>query len=164
MSAERRLRELGIGLPPPRPASANFVRAKQVGNILYVSGHGPSRQDGSRVTGKVGSDLTLDEGYQAARLAGVGILSTVRHALGSLDRVRQVIKVFGVVNSAPGFDQQADVLDGFSDLMVEVFGEGGRHARTTIGVAELPRGISVDVEVVVEVESPSEEGSRGNPD
>jgi len=76
----------------------------------------------------------------------------------------QVIKVFGVVNSAPGFDQQADVLDGFSDLMVEVFGEGGRHARTTIGVAELPRGISVDVEVVVEVESPSEEGSRGNPD
>jgi enamine deaminase RidA (YjgF/YER057c/UK114 family) len=151
-------------LPPLRPASANFVRAKQVGNILYVSGHGPSRQDGSRVTGKVGSDLTLDEGYQAARLAGVGILSTVRHALGSLDRVRQVIKVFGVVNSAPGFDQQADVLDGFSDLMVEVFGEGGRHARTTIGVAELPRGISVDVEVVVEVESPSEEGRRGNPD
>jgi len=101
---------------------------------------------GSRVTGKVGSDLTLDEGYQAARLAGVGILSTVRHVLGSLDRVRQVIKVFGVVNSAPGFAQQADVLDGFSDLMVEVFGEGGRHARTTIGVAELPRGISVDVE------------------
>jgi len=154
MSAERRLGELGIDLPPPRPASANFVRTKQVGNILYVSGHGPSRQDGSRVTGKVGSDLTLDEGYQAARLVGIGILSTVRNALGSLDRVRQVVKAFGMVNSAPGFDQQADVLNGFSNLMVEVFGEGGRHARTAVGVSELPRGISVDVEVVIEVESP----------
>jgi len=154
VSAERRLRELGIDLPPPRPASANFVRAKQAGNILYVSGHGPSRQDGSRVTGKVGSDLSLDEGYVAARLVGIGILSTVRHALGSLDRVCQVVKVFGMVNSAPGFDQQAQVLNGFSDLMIEVFGEGGRHARTTVGVAELPRGISVDVEVVIEVEPP----------
>src|SRR4029453_8754695 len=154
MSAERRLRELGIDLPPPRTASANFVRAKEVGNISSVSGHGPSRQDGSRVTGKVGSDLTLDEGYQAARLVGIGILATVRDALGSLDRVRQIVKVFGMVNSATGFDQQADVLNGFSDLMVEVFGEGGRHARTTVGVAELPRGISVDVEVVIEVESP----------
>jgi len=154
MSAERRLGELGIDLPPARPASANFVRAKQVGNILYVSGHGPSRQDGSRVTGKVGSDLTLDEGYQAARLVGIGILATVRDALGSLDRVRQIVKVFGMVNSATGFDQQADVLNGFSDLMVAVFGEGGRHARTAVGVAALPRGISVDVEVVIEVESP----------
>jgi enamine deaminase RidA (YjgF/YER057c/UK114 family) len=153
MSAERRLGELGIDLPPPRLASANFVRAKQVGNILYVSGHGPSRQDGSRVTGKVGSDLTLDEGYQAARLVAIGILATVRDALGSLDRVRQVVKVFGMVNSATGFDQQADMLNGFSDLMVAVFGEGGRHARTAVGVAELPRGISVDVEVVIEVES-----------
>ena len=154
MSAERRLRELGIDLPPPSPASANFVRTKQVGNILYVSGHGPSRRDGSRVVGKVGSDLSLDEGYEAARLVGIGILSTVRSALGSLDRVRQVVKAFGMVNSAPGFDQQAEVLNGFSDLMIEVFGEGGRHARTTVGVAELPRGISVDVEVVIEVESP----------
>jgi enamine deaminase RidA (YjgF/YER057c/UK114 family) len=154
MSAERRLGELGIDLPPPRPASANFVRAKQVGNLLYVSGHGPSRQDGSRVTGKVGSDLTLDEGYQAARLVGIGILATIRDALGSLDRVRQIVKVFGMVNSATGFDQQADVLNGFSDLLVAVFGEGGRHARTAVGVAELPRGISVDVEVVIEVESP----------
>ena len=108
MSAERRLGELGIDLPPPRQASANFVRTKQVGNILYVSGQGPSRQDGSRVTVKVGSDLTLDEGYRAARLVGIGILSTVRDA----------------------------------------------HARTAVGVPELPRGISVDVEVVIEVESP----------
>jgi enamine deaminase RidA (YjgF/YER057c/UK114 family) len=106
------------------------------------------------VTGKVGSNLTLDEGHQAARLVGIGLLSTVRHALGSLDRVRQVVKVFGMINSAPGFDQQANVLNGFSDLMVAVFGEDGRHARTTVGVAELPRGISVDVEVIIEVESP----------
>lgn len=106
------------------------------------------------MTGKVGSDLTLDEGYQAARLVGIGILSTVRNALGSPDRVRQVVKVFGMVNSAPGFDQQANVLNGFSDLMVAVFGEDGRHPRTAVGVAELPRGISVDVDVVIEVKSP----------
>src|SRR5262245_12149258 len=153
MNAERRLRDLGIDLLPPRPASANFVRAKQVGNVLYVSGHGPSRPDGGRVTGKVGRELTLDEGYEAARLVGLAVLSTVRNALGSLNRVRQIVKAFGMVNSAPGFDQQADVLDGFSDLMVEVFGEAGRHSRTAIGVTELPRGICVDVEVIIEVES-----------
>jgi len=153
-SAEKRLQELKIQLPAAPKPVAKYKPAVQVGNILYVSGHGPSRQDGSRVTGKLGSDMTPDEGYQAARLVGIGILSTVRNALGSLDRVRQVVKVFGMVNSAPGFDQQADVLNGFSDLMVAVFGEDGCHARTAVGVAELPRGISVDVEVVIEVESP----------
>ena len=106
------------------------------------------------MTGKVGSDLTLDEGYEAARLVGIGILSTVRNALGSLDRVRQIVKAFGMVNSAPGFEQQAQVLNGFSDLMIEVFGEAGRHARTAVGVAELPRGIAIDVEAVIEVEPP----------
>ena len=152
MSAEDRLAELGITLPPARPPSANFVRAKRVGNLLYVAGHGPAREDGTRITGKVGSDLTLDEGYEAARLAGLGILATVRAILGSLDHVRQVVKVFGMVNSAPGFDQQAEVMNGFSDLMVEVFGDEGRHARTAVGMVELPRGIAVDVEVILEVD------------
>jgi enamine deaminase RidA (YjgF/YER057c/UK114 family) len=152
MSAEDRLAELGITLPPACLASANFVRAKRVGNLLYVAGHGPAREDGTRITGKVGADLTLEEGYDAARLAGLGILATVRAAVGNLDRVRQVIKAFGVVNSAPGFDQQAEVMNGFSDLMVEVFGEEGRHARTTLGVTELPRGIAVDIEAVLEVD------------
>jgi len=152
MSAEGRLTELGFALPPARPPSANFVRAKRVGNLLYVAGHGPAREDGTRITGKVGSDLTLEEGYEAARLAGLGILATVRAALGSLDHVRQVVKVFGMVNSAPGFDRQADVMNGFSDLMVEVFGDDGRHARTVVGMGELPRGIAVDVEVILEVD------------
>jgi enamine deaminase RidA (YjgF/YER057c/UK114 family) len=152
MSAEDRLAELGITLPPACLASANFVRAKRVGNLLYVAGHGPAREDGTRITGKVGADLTLEEGYDAARLAGLGILATVRAAVGNLDRVRQVIKAFGVVKSAPGFDQQAEVMNGFSDLMVEVFGEEGRHARTTLGVTELPRGIAVDIEAVLEVD------------
>ena len=150
--ADRRLTELGITLPPARPPSANFVRAKRVGNLLYVAGQGPAREDGSRITGKVGSDLTLDEGYEAARLAGLGILATVRAILGSLDHVRQVVKAFGMVNSAPGFDQQADVMNGFSDLMVEVFGDEGRHARTAVGMVELPRGIAVDVEAILEVD------------
>lgn len=120
---------------PPRPASANLIRirAKQGGNILYVSGHDPSRQDGSRVTGKVGSELTLDQGYQAARLVGIGILSTVRNALGSLDRVvRQVVKVFGMVNSAPGFTSRpmrsADV-GRYRDHLVRRPGRSARRNR-----------------------------------
>jgi enamine deaminase RidA (YjgF/YER057c/UK114 family) len=152
MSAEGRLVELGIILPAARPPSGNFVRAKQVGNLLYVAGHGPAREDGTRITGKVGADVTLEEGYQAARWAGLGILATVRAAVGTLDRVRQVVKANGMVNSAPGFDQQAEVMNGFSDLMVQVFGDQGRHARTTVGMAELPRGIAVDVEVILEVD------------
>jgi enamine deaminase RidA (YjgF/YER057c/UK114 family) len=153
MKAEGRLIERGITLPMARPPSANFVRAKQVGNLLYVAGHGPAREDGTRITGKVGSDLTLEEGYEAARLAGLGILATVRATLGTLDHVRQVVKAFGMVNSAPGFDQQADVINGFSDLMVEVFGHEGRHARTAVGMVELPRGIAVDVEAIFEVDT-----------
>jgi enamine deaminase RidA (YjgF/YER057c/UK114 family) len=151
-SAEDRLTELGITLPPARPPSANFVRAKRVGNLLYVAGHGPAREDGTRITGRVGTDLTLEEGYIAARLAGLGILATVRAAVGSLDRVRQVVKVFGMVNSAVGLDRQAEVMNGFSDLMVEVFGDEGRHARTVVGVGELPRGIAVDIEAILEID------------
>lgn len=113
--------------------------------------HGPAREDGTRITGKVGSDLTLEEGYQAARLAGLGILATVRATLGSLDRVRQIVKAFGMVNSAPGFDQQAEVMNGFSVLMIEVFGDDGRQARTAVGMVELPQGAVIDVEVILEV-------------
>lgn len=153
MSAEDRLKELGIELPPAAQPVANYVPAKRVGSLLFVAGHGPARdKQGVRPTGKVGRELTIEEGYQAARSAGLSILATLRAELGSLDRVRQVVKVLGMVNCAPGFDQTPPVINGFSDLFVEVFGEAGRHARSAVGMAELPASIPVEIEIVVEVE------------
>lgn len=143
--------ELGIELPPVPPPVANFIRARQVGDLLFVSGHGPVRADGSRTVGKVGSDLGVEEAKAAARLTGLNMLASVREHLGSLDRVKTVVKVLGMVNSAPGFDRQPAVMDGFSDLMVEVFGDDGRHARSAVGMAELPFGIPVEVEMIVQV-------------
>jgi enamine deaminase RidA (YjgF/YER057c/UK114 family) len=136
-------------VPPP---VANFIRTRQVGSLLFVSGHGPVRLDGSRVVGKVGSDLDMDEARAAARLTGVNLLASARAHLGSLDRVKCVVKVLGMVNSGPGFDRQPQVVDGFSDLMVEVFGEQGRHARSAVGMAELPFGIPIEIEMILEVD------------
>ena len=155
MGAEERLSELGIELPPVPPAIANFVRTRRVGNVLYVSGHGPVHPDGSRDRGKVGSDLDVGQAQVSARLTGLNMLATVRQALGSLDRVEQIVKVLGMVHSAPGFGRQPEVIDGFSDLMVEVFGEDGRHARSAVGMAELPFGIPVEIEMIVEVREDS---------
>lgn len=153
MSAEDRLKELGIELPAVAQPVANYVPAKRVGSLLFVAGHGPARdRTGVRPIGKVGRDLTIEEGYQAARLAGLAILATLKAELGSLDRVRQIVKVLGMVNCAPGFDQTPQVINGFSDLFVEVFGEPGRHARAAVGMAELPSSIPVEIEIVVEVE------------
>lgn len=151
MTAEERLAQSGIELPPVPPAIANFVRTRRVGNVLYVSGHGPVHPDGTRDHGKVGSDLDVEQAKLSARLTGLNMLATVRQALGSLDRVKQVVKVLGMVHSAPGFGRQPEVIDGFSDLMVEVFGEDGRHARSAVGMAELPFGIPVEIEMIVEV-------------
>lgn len=153
MSAEERLQELGIELPPPPEPMANYVRAKQVGNLLFVAGHGPARSaDGTRFTGKVGRELTLEEGYQAARLTGLNLLASVRAELGSLDKVVQIVKVLGMVNCAPGFDQTPRVINGCSDLFVEIFGPAmGSHARAAVGMAELPNTIPVEIEMVVEV-------------
>jgi enamine deaminase RidA (YjgF/YER057c/UK114 family) len=154
MGAEARLKELGITLPQPGDPVANYVRAKRIGNTLYVAGHGPAADaNGTRPRGKVGGDLSLDEGYQAARLVGVNLLASVRAELGSLDRVKQIVKVLGMVNCAPGFDQTPRVINGCSDLFVEVFGEeAGRHARSAVGMAELPNTIPVEIEMIVEVE------------
>ncbi len=151
VEAEARLEELHIELPPVAPPVANFVRARQVGSTLYLSGHGPVRADGSRIVGKVGAAMAVEEAKAAARVTGLSMLATMRQHLGSLDRVKMVVKVLGMVNSAPGFDRQPEVVDGFSDLMVEVFGEEGRHTRSAVGMAELPFGIPVEVEMVVEV-------------
>ncbi len=153
MSAEARLSELGLELPVAAQGSSNRAAAVVTGSLLYTSGHGPApRADGSILSGKVGRDLTLEEGYEAGRLTGLALLGTVRAELGSLDRVVQVVKVLGMVNVAPGFNQTSGVVDGFSDLMVEVFGpDRGRHARSAVGMAELPLDFPVEIEAVIEI-------------
>jgi len=154
MAAESRLKEKNITLPTPNTPVANYVGAVRAGNLLFVSGHGPLRTDGKpAVRGKVGRELSVEQGYQVAREVGLNLLATTRASLGSLDKVKRVVKVLGVVNSADGFGDQPKVINGFSDLMVEVFGEAiGKHARSAVGMAELPMGIPVEIEMVLEVE------------
>ena len=153
MSAEQRLQELGLELPATAEPTATYVMAKRVGNLLFVAGHGPTRDaQGHRPTGKIGRDLTLEEGYDAARRVGLNLLATLRAELGSLDRVVQIVKLLGMVNCAPGFNQTPRVINGCSDLLVEVFGpQAGAHARSAVGMAELPNDIPVEIEMIVEV-------------
>jgi enamine deaminase RidA (YjgF/YER057c/UK114 family) len=144
---------LKLELPPPPSPVANYVPAVQVGNMLYVSGTGSRRADGTPFQGKVGRDLTRDQGYEAARLAGLRVLSTVRNTLGSLDRVVRLVKVLGMVNAAPDYGEQPAVVNGFSDLMVEVFGDdAGKAARSAVGMGSLPSNLTVEVEAIFEVE------------
>jgi enamine deaminase RidA (YjgF/YER057c/UK114 family) len=150
---EERLRALGLELPALSPPRGHYVRARRHGSLLYLAGHGPAPDDdGRRPSGKVGSILTLEEGYAAARGAGLALLATMAAELGELSRVTAVLRVFGMVNGAPGFVATPKVIDGCSDLLVEVFGEEvGRHVRSAIGVAELPWDMPVEVEAVVAV-------------
>jgi enamine deaminase RidA (YjgF/YER057c/UK114 family) len=149
--AEARLKELNIPLPPDSVPAANFVNAVQTGKLLFLSGNTPGGQ--WPLKGKVGKDLTVEQGYQSARQAGLIMLGKIRTALGSLDRVKRIVKVLGMVNSADGFSDQPRVVNGFSDLMVEVFGEAiGKHARSAVGMAGLPGNAAVEVEMIVEVE------------
>jgi enamine deaminase RidA (YjgF/YER057c/UK114 family) len=153
MSAEARIKEIGLALPPPPEPGGNYVPGVRVGNLLFLSGHGPGRVDGvPSARGKVGRDLSIEDGYKVAREVGINLLGTAKALLGSLDRVKRVVKVLGMVNSAEGFGDQPKVINGFSDLMVEVFGENGRHARSAVGMAELPSGIPVEIEMILEVE------------
>ena len=153
MGAEERFVELGLNLPEPPRAVANYVGCVQTGNLLFVSGHGPRGAENlSNHVGKVGRDLTVEQAYEAARATCLGCLATVRAYLGDLDKVRRVVKLLGFVNSSPGFQDQPKVINGASDLLVEVFGERGRHARSAVGMAELPSGIAVEVEMILEVE------------
>lgn len=154
MSAEARLKEKNIALPTPPTPLANYVSAVRSGRLLFLAGHGPLRPEGKpSVRGKVGRDLSVEQGYQVAREVGLNLLATTRAALGSLDRVTRVVKVLGMVNSAEGFGDQPKVINGFSDLMVEVFGETiGKHARSAVGMAELPMGIPVEIEMIIEVD------------
>jgi enamine deaminase RidA (YjgF/YER057c/UK114 family) len=151
MSADDRIAELKLELPPaPKPAGV-YVPVVQVGNMLYVSGHGPLRNDGTLMTGRVGSDLTEDQGQAAARQVGLTILSTVKTQLGTLNKVERVVKVLGMVNATPDFQKHPYVINGFSQLMVDVFGEKGRGARSAVGMGSLPNNIPVEVEVIFQL-------------
>jgi enamine deaminase RidA (YjgF/YER057c/UK114 family) len=151
MSAEARLKELGIVLPPVPTPVANYVPYRLTGNLLYLSGQGPRDEKGVNLTGKVGKDVTVEEGYRRARLIGLGLLAATRHALGSLDRVDFVVKLLGMVNAVPEFTDQPKVINGCSDLFVEVFGDAGRHARSAVGMGSLPGQISVEIEAILAV-------------
>ena len=155
MGAEARITELGITLPLPGKPLGNYIPGVRVGNLLFLSGHGPERDGGPTVRGKLGRDLSIEEGYKIAREVGIKLLGSARSVLGSLDKVKRVVKVLGMVNSAEGFGAQPQVINGFSDLMVEVFGENGRHARSAVGMAELPMGIPVEIEMILEVKPDS---------
>lgn len=148
---ETRIKELGIKLRIPGPPSANFVGAVRVGNIVYLSGQGPLKSDGQFMVGKVGSVYNLEQAQQAARLTGICLLEALRAEIGSLNKVKRIVKVLGMVNAVPAFDQHSQVINGFSDLMVEVFGENGRHARSAVGLGSLPRNIPVEIEMIVEL-------------
>lgn len=150
MSAEARLKELGIVLPSvPKPV-ANYVLYRLVGNVLYLSGQGP-RENGQMLLGKVPNQVTVAEAYRRARLVGLGLLAAAREALGSLDRVEAVVKVLGMVNAHPDFTDHPQVINGCSDLFVEVFGDAGKHARSAVGMGSLPNGISVEIEAIFAV-------------
>jgi len=151
VTIERRLKELGIDLGTVSAPVANYVNAVQTGNLLFLSGKGPLPVDGKRARGKVGREYTIEQGYQHARTVGLDLLAVMKSELGSLDRVKRVVKVLGMVNSVPEFEDPPKVINGCSDLFVEVFGERGRHARSAVGMAALPAGIPVEIECIVEV-------------
>jgi len=152
MDVDRRLRELGIELPDTLPPGGNYVPAMVAGDLVFLSGMGPVRPDGSLVSGKVGEGgLDPAGAREAARLAGLQLLAALRAELGDLGRVRQVVKLLGMVNCRPGFNRTPAVIDGCSDLLVDVFGDAGRGARSAVGMAELPFDIAVEVEAVVRV-------------
>jgi enamine deaminase RidA (YjgF/YER057c/UK114 family) len=152
MGAEARLKEKGILLPQQPKPVANYVPTVRVGNLLFVSGHGPFNDGTIKMAGKLGRDLTVDEGYLVARSVGLNCLASVKAAVGSLDKVVRVVKLLGMVNCTEDFKEQPKVINGCSDLLVELFGEAGKHARSAVGMQALPFEIPVEIEMIVEVE------------
>ncbi len=146
---EKRLNELGIDLPEMSQPIANYVKYVQTGNLIFLAGHGPT---GEEFRGKVGSDLSIEEGYSGARNTCINLIATLKAATGDLSKVKRIVKVTGMVNSAPDFYDQPKVVNGCSDLLTEVFGEKGKHARAAVGMASLPGNICVEIEIIVEVE------------
>lgn len=150
MSAEDKLKALGLTLPQMPSPIANYVRFKRVGDVVYLSGQGPRKPDGSNHTGKVGRDVGWEEAYEHAKLTGLGLLAAMKEAAGSLDKV-EVVKVLGMVNAVPDFADHPKVINGCSDLFVAVLGDNGRHARSAVGMGSLPNNITVEIEAIIRV-------------
>ncbi len=148
---DAKFKELGIALTQPSPPVANYVNITQAGKILFLAGKGPSKAEGGYITGKVGQDLTVEEGYAAAQLAGIAQLSVLKDHLGDLNKVKRILKVKGMVNATPDFTNHPEVINGYSDMMVSVFGDKGKHARAAVGMGSLPRNIAVEIEMIVEI-------------
>ncbi len=151
MRIEQRLAELKIVLPTLRPPLGTYVHAKRAGDLLFLAGKGPGDAQGKMLVGKVGVGVTTEEAYQHARLVGLMLIAAMKDALGDLDRVSDIVKVLGMVNASPDFTDHPKVINGCSDLFVEVFGEHGRHARSAVGMGGLPGGITVEIEAIVAV-------------
>lgn len=149
---EAKLKELGITLPELSKPLANYVNSVRTGNLVFLAGKGPKKADGEYITGKVGADMTWEEAYEAARISGINQLAALKAELGDLNKVKRIVKVTGMVNATPDFKDHSKVINGFSDLMVEVFGEKGKHARAAVGMGSLPLNIAVEIEAIVEVE------------
>lgn len=148
---DHRLDSLGINITEPGAPVANYVNVVQAGKLLFLAGKGPSLPEGGYITGVVGEDLTQEEGYEAARLVAASQISVLKDYLGDLNKVKRVVKVLGMVNATDDFTNHPEVINGFSDVMVEVFGEKGKHARAAVGMGSLPRNIAVEVEAIVEI-------------
>ncbi len=153
MKIEQRIEDLGLTLPAAPTPMANYVTCRKTGNLLFFSGAGAFQEGKPVVFGKVGSDLTQEEGYQAARLAGLNLIAQLKKEVGDLDKVKQFVKVQAFVASSPDFQAQPAVMNGASDLFVEVFGEKGKHARTAVAAPQLPFNIPIEIEMIVEVEA-----------
>jgi len=151
MGAEQKLKELGLILPPPPTPVANYVRAVRTGNLLFVSGHGPYNDGKIKISGKVGRELTVDEGYQVARNVALNCLASIKATIGDLDKVKQFVKLLGMVNCTEDFKDQPKVINGCSDLLVAIFEDAGKHARSAVGMQALPNQIPVEIEMILEI-------------
>lgn len=149
---EENLSRLGIDVSKPQTPVANYVPAVRTGNLVFVSGQGPRRSDGEMITGKVGGEVSMDEAYEAAKLCGINLIAALKSEIGDLGKVKRIVKLLGMVNAEPGFNDHPKVINGCSDLMVEVFGDRGKHARSAVGMGSLPNQISVEIEMIAEVE------------
>ena len=153
MKIEEKLTQMGLALPTPAAPAGNYVGAVRAGNLLFVSGHGPRRQGESYITGKVGRDLTTEQAYEVAKIVMLNCLASVKREIGDLDRVKRIVKLLGMVNCTEDFTEQPKVINGASDLLVTLYGEAGRHARSAVGMQQLPMSIPVEIEMIVEVEA-----------
>lgn len=148
---EDKIKELGFELFEPAKPIANYVKAVRTGNLVFLAGHGPGRADGSYIKGRLGDDLTIEKGYEAAQLSAIALLSSLKAEIGDLSKVKRIVKVKGMVNSTSDFYDQPKVINGCSDLLVKIFGESGKHARAAVGMVSLPSNIAVEIEMIVEL-------------